>query len=107
MLAGIWAISEMNFYPIFEDMDIFGPMFSKEIPPIIFRETITSDKNPFKELSPANGCVRHQFIPFMVKVAARKYKLEPKINITYTEAVTQFLDEYQTKMEKYDPNPWR
>lgn len=63
-------------------MQYFGPYFTREIPPIVFRETITSDKNTFKELSPPGGCVRHQFIAYMVKAAARKYKIEPKVNIT-------------------------
>lgn len=77
------------------------------MPPIIFRETVTSDKNPFKELSPPNGCVRHQFMAFMIKVAGRKFKIEPKINITFDEAVEKFFEENQEKLKTYDPNIWR
>jgi len=53
---------------------------------------VTSDKNSYGVLSPPNGCVRHQFISFMIKAAARKYKIEPKINISYTEAMSQFFE---------------
>jgi len=71
-VGNTWSISEQNFLGIFNDMQYFGEFFSLELPPIIFRETVTSDKNPFGALSPPNGCVRHQFLSFMVKTAARK-----------------------------------
>jgi len=75
--------------------------------PIIFRETITSDKNPFKELSPPNGCIRHQFLAFIVKVAGRKYKIEPRINITFDKAMEIFFEENEEYLKTFDPNIWR
>lgn len=77
------------------------------MPPIIFRETITSDKNPYKELSPPNGCVRHQFLAFMIKVAGRKFKIEPKVNISFEKAVMLFFEENEDKLKVFDPNIWR
>jgi len=43
----------------------------------------------------------------MIKAAARKYKIEPKINISYAEAVSQFILDNEIKLLKYDPSNWR
>lgn len=71
-VGSTWCISEARFLELFNEMSFFDEFFKTEIPPIIFRETVTSDKNPFGTLSPPNGCVRHQFLSFMIKSAARK-----------------------------------
>lgn len=73
----------------------------------MFRETVTSDKNDFGVLAPPNGCVRHQFISFIIKAAARKYKIEPKINISYAESVDKFVADNREKLATYDPGNWR
>jgi len=87
-----WGIGEQMFLDVFNSMNFFDEFFKTELPPIIFRETVTSDKNPFGPLSPPNACVRHQFMSFIIKSAARKYKLEPKVNISWTEANKLFVE---------------
>jgi len=81
-VGSTWCISEGRFQEVYSSLEFFDEFFKTEIPPILFRETVTSDKNPFGALSPPNGCVRHQFLSFMIKSAVRKYKIEPKIEIS-------------------------
>lgn len=73
----------------------------------MFRETVTSDRNNFGHLAPSAGCVRHQFMNFMIKSAIRKYKLEPKLDITYSDAVQEMFNEHTNKFSEYNPNTWR
>jgi len=81
-IAEISVILENDFLNLFDKLDYFNDYFSREIPAIVFRETVTSDRNNFAHLAPSAGCVRHQFMNFMIKSAIRKYKLEPKLDIT-------------------------
>jgi len=85
---------------VFEKLDFFNQYFTGEIPPIIFRECVTSDKNNFNELAPINGCVRHQFCNYMIRCAARKYKIEPKANISYSESVEKLFENHGDEMSE-------
>jgi len=76
-------------------MDFYDEYFKQEFPPIIFRETVTSDKNPFGQLSPPNGCVRHQFLNFIIKCVGKRYKIEPKVQISFTESFKVYIDNYE------------
>jgi hypothetical protein len=42
----VWTISESRFWAVFEDIGFYDDVFQKEQVPILFRETITSDRNP-------------------------------------------------------------
>lgn len=88
-------------------MDFFNEFYTKELPAIIFRETITSDINDFKELAPSAGCVRHQFLNFMIKSSIRKFKLEPKANVTYAKSVEMLFEHHADEMSNYNPSIWR
>jgi len=68
---------------------------------------VTNDKNSFKELCPVQGCSRHQFMTFIIRSASRKYKLEPKLNISYSETVQKFIEEFEDKLVQYNPTSWR
>jgi len=57
-----WSLSESRFNEVFEAMNFYDSNFTRDIVPILFRETVTSDKNTFGNLSPSQGCVRHQFL---------------------------------------------
>lgn len=43
----------------------------------------------------------------MIKVAGRKFKIEPKANISFETAVKMFFEENEEKLILYDPNIWR
>jgi len=43
----------------------------------------------------------------MIKVAARKYKIEPKANVSYSEAVEFLFQNHADEMSLYNPNTWR
>lgn len=44
---------------------------------------------------------------FMIKSAVRKFKLEPKSDITYSAAVEQLFTAHGGAMAEYNPNTWR
>lgn len=90
-------------------MQLFDKDFKAESVSILFNETITSDKkNSFGILSPINGCVRHQFLCYMIKVAANKYKIYPKKqNITFKQCQEMLVAEFEEKFEAFDQNIWR
>lgn len=73
-------------------MMLSADCFSDEQVPIIFRETVSTDKSKGL-LTPPTGAVRYQFLNLTIKAAARKYKINPKADINYTDAMRQWLDE--------------
>lgn len=103
----VWCISEAVLNSVFVNLPEFMCKdFGEEQSPIIFRETVSTDKS-FGILTPPSGAVRYQFMNLLVKAAARRYKLNPKIDMTYSEAMQKFLDEYNISMSKYDASTWR
>lgn len=89
----VWVISETVLPTVFVNLPKFmGTDFGEEQAPIIFRETVSTDKS-FGIMTPASGAVRYQFLNLMIKAAARRYKMNPKKDISYADAMQLFLDE--------------
>jgi hypothetical protein len=79
---------------VFEGMDFYNENFAKDMVPIVFRETVSSDKNPYGSLSPTQGCVRHQFLNYMLKAMIRKNKVQAKSKLTPTQGMQAFMEEH-------------
>jgi len=81
-INGVWCISEAKLAEVFNDLpNMMCADFGLEQTPIIFRETVTTDKS-FGIFTPPNGAVRYQFLNCVIKAAARRYKMNPKADIT-------------------------
>jgi len=90
----VWSISENRFIQLFEYINFLDENFPREQISITFNETIKSDKqHPWGYMSPPNGCVRHQFMNFLIKACIKKYKSGPKTKLTISKAMQNFLDQ--------------
>lgn len=99
-INGVWVISEVILQSVFVNLPNFMCTdYGEEQAPIIFRETVSTDKS-FGIMTPASGAVRYQFLNLMVKAAARRYKMNPKKDISYSDAMQLFLDDQVPHMEK-------